>query len=771
MDIAGIRTSGDAEAVGASASPGGVENSLFEIANGSGGEVFRNANDLRSQLETLIAKTNLVYVLAFRPDRARAGRASSTSSRSRCRCRARRVSARPGYYERRGFRRLTPFERNLSAADVIANEIPMDQIPMRVLATPFASGEPAALVPVLLEIPGAPFLAGQKGERATAEIYVYATDAENTLSDFIVQTVGLDLATSRRRLEGSGLKYYGELRLPPGNYRLRALVRNGETGRMGLSVSSLLVPAFADDQPFLLPPVFLEGAGDWVLVRGRRAAAVEKAQKAASPLMELPGEGFAASAEPRVQPGSAARVCLVAYHFGGAEGDQDLRLNGQIIAFDGQPAQEGKLDVLQNSPAERGWTADPPPRVHGAAGLDGWQLRVARVRPGRGGPGPPGMGAVPGSLSHAIVWLLAAASGISPVAGPTPRPAAELSEREREAAIASIHRRAESAAPGAPEARRLSAQLEEIGTVYLDRGEPGRAIELLEEAYALDDGNGAALARLSLAYARVEDLDGAAFYLRVAEERSGGGPPEPYVALGEIFYGSHRLDDSVAAWSEAVRLGGQDPASAAPAGARPRRARRGARPAVAFDRALRGLRGARRSRRVSSAARPTSSRRRTERSRPSSERLSPRARSSSSTAGRALLRAGLRSRLGLGRLRRQDPSRAASQRGRSRPVLSGVLAHELAHALMRQLSGDRAPAWLHEGLAQWLEGRRITRAELRRETGKQAAPSIEDLEGRLPAADGSCAGARPVRAESVARRIRRGRSGRGGARVPRGETG
>ena len=65
-------------------------------------------------------------------------------------------------------------------------------------------------------------------------------------------------------------------------------------------------------------------------------------------------------------------------------------------------------------------------------------------------------------------------------------------------------------------------------------------------------------------------------------------------------------------------------------------------------------------------------------------------------------------------------------------VLSGVLAHELAHALMRQLSGDRAPAWLHEGLAQWLEGRRLTRSELRRETGKQAARSIEDLEGNLP---------------------------------------
>ena len=35
-------------------------------------------------------------------------------------------------------------------------------------------------------------------------------------------------------------------------------------------------------------------------------------------------------------------------------------------------------------------------------------------------------------------------------------------------------------------------------------------------------------------------------------------------------------------------------------------------------------------------------------------------------------------------------------------ALEAVLAHELGHALLRQMTGDGAPAWLHEGLAQWL---------------------------------------------------------------------
>jgi VWFA-related protein len=355
VDIAGIRSGVDAEA-GAPQGPADGENSLFEIANGSGGEVFRNTNDLRAQLDALVAKTSLVYVLAFRPDRSR-GEGAYHEIGVSVSAHGAKVSARPGYYERRGFRRLSPFERTLSAADVIANEIPMQEIPIRVLVTAFASGEPAASVPLLIEVPGGAFLTGQQGERTTAEIYVYATDADNQLADFLVQSIGLDLAKGRSKLQATGLKYYGEMRLPAGRYRLRALVRNGETGKMGLSVSSLIVPAFTDDQPYLAAPLFLDGTGDWILVRGRRPASPAGAATSGggappSTPLELPGEGLAASAEPEVQPGSPSRVCVIAYHFGTPGGNDELRLNGQIIAFDGRPVQEGPLAIVGKTAAE-----------------------------------------------------------------------------------------------------------------------------------------------------------------------------------------------------------------------------------------------------------------------------------------------------------------------------------------------------------------------------------------------------------------------------------
>ena len=42
------------------------------------------------------------------------------------------------------------------------------------------------------------------------------------------------------------------------------------------------------------------------------------------------------------------------------------------------------------------------------------------------------------------------------------------------------------------------------------------------------------------------------------------------------------------------------------------------------------------------------------------------------------------------------------------PELAHVLKHELTHSFVGQKSHQRAPTWLQEGVAQWMEGRRST---------------------------------------------------------------
>jgi tetratricopeptide (TPR) repeat protein len=65
------------------------------------------------------------------------------------------------------------------------------------------------------------------------------------------------------------------------------------------------------------------------------------------------------------------------------------------------------------------------------------------------------------------------------------------------------------------------------------------------------------------------------------------------------------------------------------------------------------------------------------------------------------------------------------------PDLARVLKHELTHSFVGQKSNNRAPTWLQEGIAQWMEGRRSssTAAVLIDAAEQGSAPPLQSLEG------------------------------------------
>jgi VWFA-related protein len=367
VDIAGLATDSDP---GTQVSPVRGENALFEIANATGGEVLRNDNDFRAQLERLVTRTNLVYVLAFRPEKSGKGDDRFHELKVKVRVPGARVSARAGYYEKRPFRVLSPLERSLSAADIIANEIPISDIPTRVLAIPFPRQEGSdvrAAVPILVEIAGDRLLSGVIAERADAEIYVYVSDGENRLQDFFAQVIGIDLSRNREKLEKGGLRFAGQLTLPPGDYRLRVLVRNAVTGRAGLAVQALHVPAFAAGEPYLVPPIFLEPANGGMLVRRSGSSG----SSSEDPLLGAGVEDLVPVAIPAVQPGTPSRVSVVTYHFGTENREPILKMGAQILSEDGRPIGDGLIALVGKGPVE----------------ADGRQLLLVSFTPAKLSPG------------------------------------------------------------------------------------------------------------------------------------------------------------------------------------------------------------------------------------------------------------------------------------------------------------------------------------------------------------------------------------------------
>jgi VWFA-related protein len=344
IDIAGLRESGS----GPLGQSGRGEDFLFALARGTGGELLGNGNDLSEQIARIAERTSLVYVLTYRPaSEPREG--AYHALRVRTRVKGARVSARAGYYERSSFGALSPLQRRLAAADILAHEIPVSDISARVLAAAHPGEKGLASVPVLVAVDGGSLLAGQKGNRLSTEIFAYATDAENGIRDFFAQTVTLDLSSARERLERGGLKFWGQLALPAGDYRIRVLVRNAETGRMGLVLESVRVPEFSGKRPYLAPPVFLEKSESGLSIRSPSAAPAALAGE--TDLRDAGGESLVAAALPEMRAGIPARIALLAYNFSDPAGGP-WKVGAQVLSGEGRPLGQGAIEVLGKSPAD-----------------------------------------------------------------------------------------------------------------------------------------------------------------------------------------------------------------------------------------------------------------------------------------------------------------------------------------------------------------------------------------------------------------------------------
>jgi tetratricopeptide (TPR) repeat protein len=322
------------------------------------------------------------------------------------------------------------------------------------------------------------------------------------------------------------------------------------------------------------------------------------------------------------------------------------------------------------------------------------------------------------------ICLLLAASAMTAQPGST----SEAVDRARR--LAKVRREVESAHP--PAAAEISTRLTDIALEYFEQNDLPQAIELLSEAVARDPDNGIALAGLILAYLKHEDLEFARFYLELATQTAARRNPDPqaYLAIGNLYAARNRLQEALSAWDYYRRLGGSDPAALAElervrkelALAQGQRLLRSERFALSTDAAIP----------EETAARVV-------------EHLEGEYTRQSAFFGRPLP---------------ADPQVVILYEGRAyfslvsvptwvsgifdgkirvsleapgewNQALAAVLSHELTHAFLRHASRGRAPGWLHEGLAQWFEGKRVLRSEFRETFQRQPFYSLSEMEGNL----------------------------------------
>jgi VWFA-related protein len=348
VDVGGLREGGE---LGNKAATG--QDSLFMMANATGGELYRNFNDLSAAMGEVLKRTSVTYVLAFQPeDLKRDGSYHKLRVELRNAPRGARVVHRAGFYAPKPYTEQSGVEKLLAAGRQVVGGVESGSIRTSILAAPFQIGNPT-YVPVLIEVDGSDLIAGTPpGAKLPAEIYAYALEPAGTVRDFFSQTVGLDLGKVAPALKQSGLKFFGHLDLPPGDYSLRVLVRNGATGASALRVVPLQVPDLkAGGGPVLLPPFFPEPQGKWLIVR---EAPREGDRQVPYPFM-VGEEPYVPASLPVLAAGQEARMSLVGYNLGSGQ----VRVESKVLTQDGQDLGPADLRVLSRESGGPPGTSTP----------------------------------------------------------------------------------------------------------------------------------------------------------------------------------------------------------------------------------------------------------------------------------------------------------------------------------------------------------------------------------------------------------------------------
>ncbi len=213
------------------------------------------------------------------------------------------------------------------------------EIALAASALPLPGAGAGGYVALLVEVDGVSFLRHNQAAEAWLEVYAYALTVEDSVAGHFAQAVALDVAAVGERLALGGLKLYGHLELPAGEYRLRVLVRNPQSGAAGVRSLPLLVAG----SPVA---VFPESESRWL-------AAVESAAGGAAIDAEYPFVAAGRALSPAARPVLAGGREAEAHLFGpGPVLDGALSGSVRFLASGAGEAQaDSGVDFVAGGPA------------------------------------------------------------------------------------------------------------------------------------------------------------------------------------------------------------------------------------------------------------------------------------------------------------------------------------------------------------------------------------------------------------------------------------
>jgi thioredoxin-like negative regulator of GroEL len=200
------------------------------------------------------------------------------------------------------------------------------------------------LVQFMIEVDGRSLFADSPHSRIPIEVYGYLLDEEGSVAGHLAEGILLDDCRQAQLIERSGLKFVGDVGVPPGLYSFRVLVRNRLTRKFFLARRDLDARFEDPLQMVLLPPLVAEPRGSWVMA-GVRDRPLD------SLLDEIPGISSWPSAMPVWRDEEALEMVL-----GCSELGEGRHVSARLYDRLGNPVLDPDVEVKREVFAGRGLT-------------------------------------------------------------------------------------------------------------------------------------------------------------------------------------------------------------------------------------------------------------------------------------------------------------------------------------------------------------------------------------------------------------------------------
>jgi VWFA-related protein len=219
-----------------------TQETLVTLAGDTGGKAFLDSNDFGRVFTGVQQDTSLYYLLGYHSSNAaRDGRFRRITVRVNRP--GVKIDFRRGYYAPADFQHSTREDKERQLDEELASELPTTDLPVYLSAAYFRISERKFYVPVSLIVPGSqiPFTHNNDQDRATLDVLGIVTDPEKRPVGQIRDTVKLALNTNQL-VQRKNVQYNSGFVLPPGQYHLKFVVRENQSGRLGSFETDFTVP-------------------------------------------------------------------------------------------------------------------------------------------------------------------------------------------------------------------------------------------------------------------------------------------------------------------------------------------------------------------------------------------------------------------------------------------------------------------------------------------------------------------------------------------------